>query len=39
MDLKEIRWDEVDWIYLSISGFCESGNNLSGSLEVGKPVN
>jgi hypothetical protein len=33
MDLREIGWDGMDWIYLAQEGSCEHGNELSGSIK------
>jgi hypothetical protein len=41
MDLKEIGWESVDWIYLAQDrdqwlDFCEHGNEPSGSIKYGR---
>jgi hypothetical protein len=36
MDLREIGWDGMDWIYLAqglVEGSCEHGNEPSGSIK------
>jgi hypothetical protein len=33
MDLREIRWDGRDWIYLVQKGSCEHGNEPLGSIK------
>jgi hypothetical protein len=34
MDLREMEWDDMDWIDMAqnrpVEGFCEHGNKLSG---------
>jgi hypothetical protein len=38
IDVEEIRWEDVDWKLLAQDrvGFCERGNEPSGSIKVGK---
>ena len=40
MDLKEIRWEAVDWIDVAqdkdVSGFCDHGNEISYSIKCRK---
>jgi hypothetical protein len=37
MDLREIRWEDVEWIHLAQDrGPCENGNEPSGSIKGGK---
>jgi hypothetical protein len=33
MDLREIGWDDIDWIELAQEGSCEHGNESSGSIK------
>jgi hypothetical protein len=37
MDLKEVKWDGVDWIYVAeegpLAGSCKHGNKLSVSMK------
>jgi hypothetical protein len=38
VDLREIGWEDVDWIYLShdrlVAGYYEHGNETTGSINV-----
>jgi hypothetical protein len=40
MDIKEIGWEGVDWIYLAqkqmLAGCCDLGNEPSGSINGGE---
>jgi hypothetical protein len=36
MDLKEIRWEGVDWMHLALTGSCKCGNEPSGSTKGGE---
>jgi len=37
MDLTEVGWKVVDYLNVAqVAGFCERGNELSGSIKCGK---
>jgi hypothetical protein len=33
IDLREVGWDSMDWIDMSLEGSCEQGNEPSGSIK------